>query len=267
MCPCAFVLNSQDELEVLIVERVLVALCRISGMLFLGCSCPVASHIPLNSASELNKYVPHLKIVAGIRRITYTVKVEPRKTVDRISQVALEILEREGPEAVTMRRVAQRVGITPMAIYHHYPNREALLNTITDREFAKLKEFIESRPLRGTAESRLLRGLDAYVDYAFARPRIFDYVFSQPRAGARRYPEDFRARRSPTLTLVADAVESAMKAGYLKKDDVWEVTLELWAHVHGYVMFYRAGRFNLSQQQFRNLVRRSFRRLIHGLKA
>ncbi len=92
-------------------------------------------------------------------------------------------------------------------------------------------------------------------------------MFSQPRPGARRYPDDFRARRSPTLTLVADDVEAAMKAGYLKKDDVWEVTLELWAHVHGYVMFYRAGRFNLTEKQFRRLVRRSLRRLLHGLKA
>jgi AcrR family transcriptional regulator len=166
-----------------------------------------------------------------------------------------------------MRRVAEGVGITPMAIYHHFPNREALLNTITDREFAKLKQFIEARPLRGTAEARLLRGLESYIDYAFARPRVFDYVFSQPRPGARRYPDDFRARKSPTLTIVADAVEAAMKTGYLKKDDIWEVTFELWAHVHGYVMFYRAGRFNLTELEFRRLVHRSFRRLLNGLKA
>jgi AcrR family transcriptional regulator len=59
-------------------------------------------------------------------------------TADRIAYVALSILEKEGPEAVSMRRVAEAVGITPMAIYHHFPSREALLNTITDREFAKL---------------------------------------------------------------------------------------------------------------------------------
>ncbi len=193
--------------------------------------------------------------------------MKQKPTVDRIAEVALQILEEEGPAAVSMRRVAQAVGITAMAIYHHYPNREALLNTITNREFEKLLGFILARPARGSAESRLIQSIDGYVDYALARPRIFDYVFSQPRPGARRYPDDFRARRSPTLNPVADGVAAAMKAGYLKKDDVWEVALELWAHVHGYIVLYRGGRFHLTEPQFRALVRRSLRRLIHGLKA
>ncbi len=54
-------------------------------------------------------------------------------TAQRIAQAALDLLESEGPEAVSMRRVAEAVGITPMAIYHHFPNRGALLNLITRR--------------------------------------------------------------------------------------------------------------------------------------
>jgi AcrR family transcriptional regulator len=166
-----------------------------------------------------------------------------------------------------MRRVAQAVGITPMAIYHHFPNREALLHFITDREFAKFLGYIQAVPARGSNESRLLKSMDAYIDYAFDRPRIFDYVFSQPRPNARRYPDDFRARRSPTLNPIADMVAHAMEAGYLKRDDVWEIALELWAHAHGYITLYHGGRFHLSEAEFRALVRRSLRRLIHGLKA
>jgi len=109
--------------------------------------------------------------------------------------------------------------------------------------------------------------MQAYVDYAFDRPRIFDYVFAEARPGARRYPEDFRARRSPTLNPIADLVARGMESRYLKKDDVWEVALELWAHTHGYVALYRAGRFTLKEDEFRSLLQRSLKRLIHGLKA
>jgi len=193
--------------------------------------------------------------------------METRPTSEKISAVALRILEKEGPEAVSMRRVAKAVGITPMAIYHHFPNREALLRTVTDREFAKLADRFENALGRGPAEVKLLHILDNYLDYALEHPRIFDYVFSQYRSGARRFPEDFVARRSPTLNRVADAIEDAMRQGLLKKDDLWEVALELWAHVHGYVTLYRAGRFSLSEEQFRRLYRRSLRRLLHGLKA
>jgi len=187
-------------------------------------------------------------------------------TAERVAEEALKILDKEGADAVSMRRVAQAVGITPMAIYHHFPNRDALLNFVVDGEFEKFLEYIQAPPPRGSFESRLLSSMDSYISYAFDRPRIFDYVFSQPRPNARRYPDDFRARRSPTLNPIADLVAQAMESGYLKRDDVWEIALELWAHAHGYVMLYRGGRFHLSETDFRALVRRSFRRLIHGLK-
>ena len=180
--------------------------------------------------------------------------------------MALEILEAEGAEAVSMRRVAAAVGITPMAIYHHFANREALLNQITDREFSKLLEHILANPPRGNSESRMINALEGYIDYALVRPRIFDYVFSRQRPGARRFPKDFRARQSPTLNPVADVIAAAMEHGDLKKDDVWEIAFALWAHVHGYVMLYRAGRIALSEKEFRELIRRSLRRFVHGLK-
>lgn len=186
-------------------------------------------------------------------------------TAEKIAETALRLLEKEGPQAVSMRRVAKAVGITPMAIYHHFPSREALLKEITDREFARLADLFEAG--RGSGDTKLLRVMDNYLDYSFAHPRIFDYVFSQYREDARRYPEDFHARRSPTLNRVADAVDEAMRSGQLRRDDVWEVALELWAHVHGYIALYRAGRFSLSEEQFRRLYRRALRRLIDGLKA
>jgi AcrR family transcriptional regulator len=188
-------------------------------------------------------------------------------TAEHIFQVALEILEAEGAEAVSMRRVASAIDITPMAIYHYFPNREALLNYITDREFSKLLEYILAHPLRGNSEVRLISILEGYIDYALARPRVFDYVFSRPRHDARRFPKDFRARRSPTLNPVADVVGAAMDKGDLKRDDIWEIAFALWAHVHGYVMLYRAGRIGLSENDFRELIHRSLRRFVHGLKA
>jgi len=196
-----------------------------------------------------------------------TSQISRQTTAEHIAHVALEILEAEGAEAVSMRRVASAVDITPMAIYHHFPNREALLNCITEREFSKLLEYIQARPLRGNWEARLIGILEGYLDYALVRPRVFDYVFSRPRPGARRFPKDFRERRSPTLNPVADIIAGMMEKGVLKRDDIWEVAFALWAHVHGYVMLYRAGRIGLSESEFRELIHRSLRRFIHGLKA
>jgi AcrR family transcriptional regulator len=188
-------------------------------------------------------------------------------TEQRIARIALGILEKEGPEAVSMRRIAGAVGITPMAIYHHFANRDELLNSIVDKEFQGFLGHIQGRPASSSMETEITHIMDAYVDYAFSRPHIFDYVFSKPRPGARRFPEDFRERRSPTLNPLADTVTKWIERGKLKQDDVWEVALQLWAHAHGYVMLYRGGRFNLSQDEFKKLLNRSIRRMLHGLKA
>jgi AcrR family transcriptional regulator len=188
-------------------------------------------------------------------------------TEHRIARSALRILEKDGSDAVSMRRIAGLAHITPMAIYHHFASREALLRSVVDKEFEQLLDFIHDMPPSGSFEGDMVHIMDAYIDYAFARPHIFDYVFSKPRPDARRFPEDFRARRSPTLNPLADSIAHWMKTGELKKDDVWEIALELWAHAHGYLMLYRAGRFNLAQADFKKLVHRSIKRLLDGLKA
>lgn len=166
-----------------------------------------------------------------------------------------------------MRRLARAIGITPMAIYHHFETREALLREVVDGEFGAFLELLGRMPIYDRAEDQIVHALDAYLEYALSRPEIFDYVFSRPREGARRFPEDFRARRSPTLNVLADTVAKAMDAGAIERDDIWEVTLEIWAHVHGYVALYRAGRFSLPPEDFKKLVHRSMRRLLHGLEA
>lgn len=188
-------------------------------------------------------------------------------TAAKIADCALRILEAEGPQAVSMRRVAGEVGVTAMAIYHHFANREVLLNQVVDAEFARLVDFFERTPAQAGFEAQMVGLLDGYMDYALAHPRIFEYVFAELRPGARRFPEDFRERRSPTLTPIADTLAYWMNKGKLKRDDVWEIALELWAHVHGYLALYRGGRIDLSQEEFRGLVHRSLRRLLDGLKA
>lgn len=223
----------------------------------------IRPRIVAHSRSALIAGTIHRIAICDIQCIAMTDKT----TSERIAEATLLILESEGAEAVSMRRVAQAVGITPMAIYHHFPNREALLNSITDREFANFLGYIERRTVSGSHERRLISAMEAYIDYALDRPRIFDYVFSQSRPAARRYPEDFRQRRSPTLNPLADQVAEAMASGWMKKDDIWEVALELWAVTHGYVALYRAGRFNLEEKKFRALVRRALGRVIHGLRA
>jgi AcrR family transcriptional regulator len=60
-------------------------------------------------------------------------------TSKRIATAARRLLDKEGVEGVTMRRVAKAVGITPMALYRHYPDRAGLLNALADEGLSSFR--------------------------------------------------------------------------------------------------------------------------------
>jgi AcrR family transcriptional regulator len=186
-------------------------------------------------------------------------------TALRIVAAARRLLDSEGADAVTMRRVAQAAGITAMAIYRHYPNREGLLNTVANAGFEELAGELAGRRFSGTIEERLALMADIYLDHALHNPRLFELMFLKARAGARRYPQDFKAGLSPTANLMVQVIEEAMASGYFRNDDAWEITFEMGGLSHGLIMLYLGGRMDVSPQEFRELYQRSFRRYIHGI--
>lgn len=165
-----------------------------------------------------------------------------------------------------MRRVAEAVGITPMAIYRHYPNRAALLNALADEGFEELAARLAGKRFSGDIEERLTRLTEIYLDHALQNPRLFELMFLKPREGARRYPRDFKAGRSPTANMLAKAVQEGIESGYLRKDDPWEIVFAMGALSHGLIMLFLGGRMGGTPSQFRALYERSFRRYIHGIR-
>jgi AcrR family transcriptional regulator len=192
--------------------------------------------------------------------------MSPPATAERILRAARALFEQDGAGAVSMRRVAEAVGITPMAIYRHFPNREALLKRISDDSFQEIAHHWSARNEGGDVLARLLAIQRIYLDYALSHPHLFDHAFSVRREDARKFPEDFRARRSPTLNVVADVVAEAQRAGLLRDGDAWDIAMTLWAHTHGLIALYRAGRFSYDERAFRAFYDASLGRLLDGLK-
>ena len=167
---------------------------------------------------------------------------------------------------MTMRKVATAVGITPMALYRHYPNRDGLLNTVADSGFVELAAKLADLRLTGRIDRQLLKILDVFLDHAFDNPRLFELMFLTKREGARQYPEDFRMRRSPTANASADVIARAMETGYFRKDDVWEIVFETGALMQGLIMLYLGGRMAMSPPEFRAFCHRSFGRYFNGIR-
>ena len=165
-----------------------------------------------------------------------------------------------------MRPVAERVGITPMAIYRHYADRASLLNAVADEGFQELAKRVQALQLKGGVEHRLTQVGDAFLDTALQFPNLYQLMFLVPREGARTYPKDFRAGNSPTFNPTVKIVEEAMSTGELRPDDPVEIAFELSALSHGLIVLYLGGRVAQSKKDFRLLHQRSFRRYLDGLR-
>lgn len=83
-----------------------------------------------------------------------------------IVQKALEIIDGDGIDAVTIRGVAQEFGVTPMALYWHFANKEALLDAVGDSFFIGL----QPPPAAGRWSEQLRAVVDMLVDRLKAHP-------------------------------------------------------------------------------------------------
>jgi AcrR family transcriptional regulator len=189
-----------------------------------------------------------------------------KSTADRIAAAAGRLLDRKGAEAVTMRRVATAVGITPMALYRHFADREGLLNALADAGFEELAARIGDAVKPGTPEKQLREILEVFLDFALEKPRLFELMFLTRREGARQFPGDFRAGRSPTAKFTASALEAGMEQGIFRRDDVWEITFETGALLQGLMMLYVGDRVGMPEREFRALCHRAFGRYLHGIR-
>lgn len=194
---------------------------------------------------------------------------QPPPTIDTSASIltaARALLDKEGIAAVAMRPIAERVGVTPMAIYRHYADRASLLSAIANEGFHDLAMRVRTLQLKGDVERRLMQVGDVFLDTALQFPHLYELMFLVPREGARVYPADFKAGLSPTFNPTVNILVEAMKAGELRPDDPIEIAFEFSALLHGLVVLYLGGRVVQPEKQFRLLCHRSFRRYLNGLR-
>jgi AcrR family transcriptional regulator len=63
----------------------------------------------------------------------------PRLSRERVLQAALALAAREGIESLTMRKIADELGVGAMSLYYHVPNKEQLLDGMVDIVFSEIE--------------------------------------------------------------------------------------------------------------------------------
>lgn len=175
------------------------------------------------------------------------------------------VLRREGAQGLSLRAVAKEVGVTPMAIYKHFENKDDLVSALMKEGIAAWASRLERIP-EGTSSARLEGAFDAFLDFALREPDRFEAAFMLAAPGARRYPNDFLDAGSHAATWLVAEIKRANRTRDADGASVLETALTLWATAQGLISIYRAGRFDGGERAFRAIYKRAMHRCLMSFR-
>ncbi|MGH2548578.1 MAG: TetR/AcrR family transcriptional regulator [Thermomicrobiales bacterium] len=152
-----------------------------------------------------------------------TLTARRREIIDR----ARGILESEGRDALTMRRLAEEIGIRAPSLYKHFPDKRAVEIAVIEIGFLESADALEAGIAIDDARSPLQRLATAYRAYALAHPHLYRLMTEDELPRNRLTPGIEERGAEPLIRLVPN-VDRARA---------------IWAFAHGMIILELEGRF------------------------
>ena len=154
-----------------------------------------------------------------------------------IVNAARELAETEGWEAVTTRRLSDRIEYSQPVLYSHFENRDAIIEASALDGFSELSVAMHHGKSKTRSPEAALRGTArAYVEFAKANPALYDAMFT--------LATDLPFGRPEAPAQLHDAFDEIRKAvePLAGSRDPETLTEVVWSSLHGFASLARAGR-------------------------
>jgi AcrR family transcriptional regulator len=164
------------------------------------------------------------------RTRTPTLEVE-----DAIGRAATELLAEEGPDALSIRRIATRAGVAPMTVYNRFGSKQGVVDALFVRGFQQLDEVMSAFGKTGTIEDDMVSAAQTYRSFAIGNPTLYALMFSHA-------VPDYEPSESAGLTAsqtfmgLVNAVTPWVQNGDVEYGDPVEIAQRIWEAMHGAVM-------------------------------
>lgn len=151
-------------------------------------------------------------------------------------KAGVEILAKEGVGGLSLRKVAQRAGVSHSAPYSHFPDKQSLIAAISTEGFNQLYAELEAAisPYSKNPKKQLLEGVKAYVRFAEENTDTFKIMFSGILEKEKDYPT-FVESSSKTFSLVVMVVQACQDIGVLPAAPADLLAVTIWGQIHGIV--------------------------------
>jgi AcrR family transcriptional regulator len=151
-------------------------------------------------------------------------------------EAGLKLIERKGVRALTLREIGARVGVSRMAAYRHFSDKDHLLAAIREAGFAQFADALEAARSKAGKRfaSRLKAMALAYVRFAKEHPSYFEVMFGwrdAPERATEPGPSGARA-----FGILEETIREGQQKGDVRPGDPVVLARLVWAHVHGISM-------------------------------
>ncbi len=153
-----------------------------------------------------------------------------REVREALIETAARLLVREGPTALTTRRLAAEVGTSTMAVYTHFDGMGGLRRAVRVEGFARLSDHFDSVPTSRDPVSDLAAHGWAYCFNAVANPQLYRAVFLDSPID----DEDVATGRAAVQRPI-DTVARCIEAGRFAPADPESLAIQLWVAAHGMI--------------------------------
>ncbi|MBR0798482.1 TetR/AcrR family transcriptional regulator [Bradyrhizobium jicamae] len=162
----------------------------------------------------------------------------------RIVAAARVIAEREGWDAVTIRRLAGEIEYSQPVLYSHFKNRDAIVAAVAVEGFKELAAALREAASESKGRRNALKNVAiAYLAFAFSCPALYEAMFVLPTD--LRFAE---AGTRPELRAGFEALAAVVTPFCVNAADVTET---FWAALHGLAELERSGRIRAGMRSER----------------
>ncbi|HXY91821.1 MAG TPA: TetR/AcrR family transcriptional regulator [Acidimicrobiia bacterium] len=145
------------------------------------------------------------------------------------------LVETGNEDDVSIRSIADAVGVTPPSIYLHFPDKETLLFAVCDRQFARFDEALEAAGATATDPVVALeRRAEEYVRFGLEHPEAYRIMFMGRSTLVDRHTDMVEKAGTTAFNHLVAAVQRAIDNGGLRADlDALQGAIFLWTGMHG----------------------------------
>ena len=155
----------------------------------------------------------------------------------KILDAARDLFVAEGYEAVTMRRIAEKIEYSPTAIYFHFRDKEALLTELCEADFHSLSQQFTTVQAMADPIARLKATGMAYLQFGLDYPNHYRLMFMTPHPPIDPNRDDRGNPEQDAYAFLKVIISEALAKKRFKPEykDVELIAQTLWAGVHGVV--------------------------------